>query len=258
VADGDGLPRLQPLKCERCAAPIPISLTRNECPSCGAQARIPEDYAETLKLRAQAAATLQKAERVWKRADFYNQGWLLFLVFFIGLAWLIGAIIGFFSEYSTIRPVTIFVSTILGTITFPLAFMATFGDLADLKEMFPKLPEIGKQVAQAEDISCTTCGAQARFEANALVTACNYCGSELFRVAIARRARKAASEEEESAAFSLYDSAVALQKRRRAFFQSTQIIGSTLLLIIGFAAVSLIILIILAALLALYLYLMLS
>src|ERR1044071_3779984 len=64
----------------------------------------------------------------------------------------------------------------------------------------------GASPVVAEDISCTTCGARARFAANAMVTACSYCGSSVFRVAVARAARKAAGEAEERAALSLYDS----------------------------------------------------
>ncbi len=258
VEEGDGLKRLAPLQCQQCAAPVPVSITKNECPSCGAAAEVPEDYRETLKLRQQAAEQLQKAERIWKRASFYTQEWLFFSLFGVAVIWLAVSLIGFFGDYVMVKPVTLFVSTLLGTITFPLAFYSTSDYLATASNLLPKLPQVGRRIAEAEETSCKTCAAPARFEAHHLVASCGYCGSELYREALARRARKAAAEDEEGTAISIYDGAVALQERQRKLFQSIEVIGSFLLLVIAVTAFSLIVLAIIAVILALYLYLVLS
>ncbi|MCA1850748.1 MAG: hypothetical protein LC672_06795 [Acidobacteria bacterium] len=76
------------------------------------------------------------------------------------------------------------------------------------------IPEIGKNVGTAEVADCFSCGATVAYEAGQLVTSCGYCGGEIYRVALARRAREVATEEKEQASLSLYNAMVEVAKRR--------------------------------------------
>lgn len=257
VAEGDGLPRLKPLKCAQCAAPFPIARSKN-CPNCASPVNIPEDYTETLALRAKANEGLKKAEKIWRRANFYSKPIITIPLALIGLIWLVASVGGLFSSYMTVRPVTLYVSTILGGLTFSVAFMTAGLYLAAERRLIPPMPVTGKAVGDEELISCQTCGAAAQFDAGQLVTECGYCGTELFRARVARSAHQIASEEETGAATSVYDAMIALDDRRRFAFKAIASIGTFLLVTLAVVSAAIVVIIILAALLLLYLYLMLS
>jgi hypothetical protein len=176
----------------------------------------------------------------------------------IGIIWLVASICGLFSSYTTVRPVTLYISTILGGLTFSAAFMTAGLFLAAERKLIPPIPIAERAVGEAEVIDCQTCGAAAQFEAGQLVTECGYCGTELFRAKIARHAHRIASEEETGAATSVYDAMVALDYRRRFAFKAVASIGTGLLLTLAVVSAAIVVIIILAALLLLYLYLMLS
>ncbi|MGA9772787.1 MAG: ankyrin repeat domain-containing protein [Blastocatellia bacterium] len=257
LAEGDGLPRLKPLKCAQCAAPFPIA-HGPDCPNCGSAVNIPEDYTETVALRAKAVEALKRAEKIWRRANFYSRPIVTIPLALIGLIWLVASIGGLFSAYTMVRPITLYISTILGGLTFSVAFMTAGLYLAAERKLIPPIPVTGQAVGDSEVTGCQTCGAAAQFDAGQLVTECGYCGTELFRAKIARHARQVASEEETGAATSLYDAMVALDDRRRFAFKAIASTGTFLLVTLALVSAAIVVIIILAALLLLYLYLMLS
>lgn len=251
---GDGLPRLVPLKCNLCGASVPLTALKDECPNCHTPIKIPDDYKHTVELRAKAAEQLEAAEKTWKRVSAYSNPILIGFLFLLGIAWLIPSLIGFFSDYAYWRPVSFFVSVVLSTITFPIAFFAMGNFLYKSPESFPPLPKIGKEIGEAETISCQTCGADTVCQPNHLVAICNYCGTENFRAAIAKTARKQAAEEESGTAMSLYDSVVALQERKQLAYQTIAGVGTTLLLITIASLAIIAVAIVVVALILLYLY----
>lgn len=257
IAEGDGLPRLKPLKCAHCAAPFPIAKGK-DCPNCGSPVNIPEDYTETLALRAKAVEALKKAEKICRRANFYGKPIVTIPLALVGVVWFLVSVGGLFSAYTTVRPFTLYVSTILGGLTFSAAFMSAGFFLAAERKLIPPLPVAEKAVGDAEIISCQTCGAAAQFDAGQLITECGYCGTELFRAKIARSAHRVASEAETGAAVSVYDAMVALDYRRRFAFKAIASIGTCLLLTLAVVSAAIVVIIILAALLLIYLYLMFS
>lgn len=258
VEDGDGLPRLAPLKCTRCAAPVPVAPMDSHCPSCGAPVAVPEDYKETLTLRAKAAEQLRKAERIWRHANRYGHAAITIPLTILGILWLIASACGLFSDYTTVRPAPLYTSTLLGGITFSASFIIAGLYLAGARALTPALPIVGRTVGEAELASCKSCGAAAEFAAGQLVTMCGYCGTEILRANVARRARQVAAGEEEGAARSVYDAMVDLDDRRRFAFKAIAFIGTALLAIIALAAAVIVLIIIAVALLLLYLYVLLN
>lgn len=254
----DGLPRLMPLKCELCGASVPLTALKEECTNCHTPVKIPKDYKETVALRAKAAEQLEAAEKTWKRVSAYSNPILIGFLFLLGIAWLIPALIGLFSDYTYWRPLPFFVSAILSTITFPVAFIGMANFLYTSQRSFPPLPKIGEEIGETENISCQTCGAMTVCKPNHLVAACGYCGTENFRAAIANTARLFAAEEEMGTATSLYDSVVALQERQQLAYKTIATVGTTLLTVIIASAAIIALVIIVAALILLYLYIVYS
>jgi ankyrin repeat protein/Zn finger protein HypA/HybF involved in hydrogenase expression len=255
VEEGDGLPHLAPLKCRQCAAPVPIAPDKKACPNCGTSIVVPEDYTQTLSLRATAAANLHKAEKEWRRAYFYSQPAISNLFLLLGAIWLAVSAMGLFSAFTMTRPLSLFVSTILSGLTLSVGLFVYGLYLTATRALIPPLPAIGKAIGKEEIADCRQCGAAVAFAANELVSACSYCGSEAYRVALARRARITAAEEEASTAVSVYDAMVELEERRKGAFIWVAVIGSALLLIIVATITITALLALAVALLLLYLYL---
>jgi ankyrin repeat protein len=230
VEDGDGLPHLAPLRCRQCAAPVPIAVEKMACPNCATVAEVPEDYAETITLRARAIENLQRAEKEWRRTWSYNRPAVIALLFLISTLWLAAWLFGLFSPFTLLRPVTPFISTLLSgaTLTAGLYFYSFY--LITSRRLLPPLPTIGEQAAHPESAGCRQCGAALTFAADELAACCIYCGSETYRVALARRSRKVAAGEEASTAVSLYDAVVELEQRRKGIFIAIAVIGTALLL----------------------------
>ncbi len=258
VEDGDGLPKLAPLKCQQCAAPVPIVPDRLECPNCATPIKVPEDYSATVSLRAKAAEQLRQAERQWRRVWRYHSPFVMITLLVLGVLWAMASTIGIFSDFTVSRPLWLFVSMILSGITFSLALLAYALYLYNERDLLPALPVIGREVGESEIIGCRLCAAPVSFAPNELSSCCRYCGSENYRVARARRARHVAAAEESSAAISLYDAMVGLQERRRNSYAFIALIGTLSLLTIAITAVAIVVIVILAALVVLYLYLLLS
>ncbi|MEZ0388938.1 MAG: hypothetical protein ACAI34_17830, partial [Verrucomicrobium sp.] len=96
----------------------------------------------------------------------------------------------------------------LGVLTMSAVAIALVGYalyLAAVRLTLPELPQTGKSVGEAEDIPCVNCGGMVEIKAGDLVGICGYCGSETYRVALARQARAAATSEQEEATVSLYE-----------------------------------------------------
>jgi ankyrin repeat protein len=255
VEDGDGLPHLAPLKCRQCAAPVPIATDKMACPNCHTGAEVPEDYAETLLLRARAAENLKRAEKEWRRAWLYNTPLVIGLLLLVSTLWLAAWLFGLFSPFTMTRPLALFISTILSGLTLSAGLFFYSFYLISSRRLLPPLPIIGQEVAQAETAGCRQCGAALMFAAHELVSCCLYCGSETYRVALARRSRKVAATEEASTAISVYDAIVELEERRKGVFIAVAVIGSAVLLFSAAAIAVAAVIALAVALILLYLYL---
>jgi ankyrin repeat protein len=255
VEDGDGLPHLAPLKCRQCAAPVPIAADRMACPNCAAVAEVPEDYAETISLRARAIENLKRAEKEWRRTWIYSKPSVTGLLLLVSTLWLATWLFGLFSPFTMLRPVSLFVSTLLSGVTLSAGLFFYSFYLISSRRLLPPLPTIGQEAAHAESVGCRQCGAALTFAANELVSCCIYCGSETYRVALARRTRKVAASEEASTAISIYEAIVELEERRKGIFIAIAVIGTALLLFSAAAIAIAALVALVVALILLYLYL---
>ena len=215
VEQGDALPRLAPLKCTSCGAPVPITPRELKCPNCGTEVTVPEDYVETLTMRARAERGLRKAVRAWRRARLTAStpvitaaivgGPAIFVLSWMGAVGLVGN-----DALSTAE----IASTLMTGTTFGLASFCAGFYLLGSRDRLPVVPKVGANVGAAEQSSCSLCSAPIEFAPGQFVTPCGYCGGEMYRVALARRARQAAVDDASKVAMSIYDTMVELQERR--------------------------------------------
>jgi ankyrin repeat protein len=180
VEHGDDLPRLAPIKCRKCAAPVPITPHEMKCPSCASDVVVPEDYVETLAMRARAEKGLRKAVRAWRRARLTAStpvilvliagGPVLLVASWLGALGLVGADSLSGAEITS----TLMTGTTLGLAAFCAGFF-----LSESRDRLPVIPRVGLHVGEAEEVSCSLCGAPVEFAPGQLVTGCGYCGGEI-------------------------------------------------------------------------------
>jgi hypothetical protein len=216
VEQGDSLPRLAPLKCPRCAAPVPITPTDLKCPSCGTEVVVPDDYAQTLGLRAESAKGLRRAVWTWRRARVGSSVPVIVFMLFGGPAVLAASLLGALGIVGPGNlPMPLIISALMMGVTFGLTMFCAAFYLMESRGLIPAVPKVGRSVGEAETSACSLCGAPVAFASGQLVTGCGYCGGEIYRVALARRARAVAADEATEVAVSIYDTMVELQERRR-------------------------------------------
>ncbi|MBA3460305.1 MAG: ankyrin repeat domain-containing protein [Deltaproteobacteria bacterium] len=221
AAHGDKLPRLAPLICANCGGGVPIKLDRMACPSCGTPKETPADYKETLSTRAAAADQLQAAVSQWRRARRFTSLPVLVVAWSVGFIWLAVTTIGLFNPIG--RAVFdghpfLFVFGLLGAFGLPVFSVSYASYLTTTRRRLPVIPTIGAHVAKPETTECPTCGGAISYEGGQLVTSCGYCGTETYRVELARRSRDVARADHAKAALSLHDAMVEVSKRRRELF----------------------------------------
>lgn len=219
---GDALPTLLPLKCAACGGSASLQPGVAKCSHCRQPVPVPEDYTETLKLRAQSFKLMAKAERLWKRIRLVSLPpvqlalWGAAVVF-VWLMWQ-----GLFPLF--VREALYNLMTFSGTMVWALGVLSMVAIaialagyaiyLAVVRSELPTPPVAVKGMEKDEDIGCANCGGMVEIGAGHIVGICGYCGSETYRVALARKARAAAAEEKDDAALSLYTAMVRIYEMR--------------------------------------------
>jgi Zn finger protein HypA/HybF involved in hydrogenase expression len=209
---GDDLPNLQPLKCAACGGNASLRPGVAKCSHCHQPVPVPEDYTETLKLRSQSFKLMAKAERLWKRIRLVSMPpvqvalWLAAVVF-VWFMWqglfpdfVLGALYNIMTFWGTM----VWALGVLSMAAIAIAIIGYALYLAAVRSRLPAPPAAAKAVGGEEDVDCSNCGGMVEIGAGHIVGICGYCGSETYRVALARRARKAAAEEKDAATGSLY------------------------------------------------------
>lgn len=223
---GDALPRLAPLKCGQCGAPVPVARTLPLCPSCGTSVPIPDDYRETLALRAKNAEDFRRASRAWKWTYRLSSPVIATVLGLAGLATIAALCIGL----SANPPIPHVVRAILAGLVIALALLLWAFAVGEARKTLAQLPRPSGLPAGAGIVDCSSCGAPVSFAAGDLVATCGYCGSDLFRARLARGARIAATEDEARISRSLYDVVEQLRDQRQLPLWS--VAGSIVLLLI--------------------------
>ena len=224
VASGDELPHLAPLKCEQCGAGVPLRPDEMRCPRCDTSIPVPDDYAATVRLRAKAAARMEKAVAAWRRANLFTIWPIRWTLWLLAPFLLVVTALGTFSKLGdslfAIKTSTAFLGlfAVLGGLSLAVALWAYASYLAGTRKRLPVIPVVGQKVGEAEVTNCHLCGGGISYAAGDLVAICGYCGGETYRVKLARRAHAVAAEEKERAALSLYDAMAEIVARRQKAF----------------------------------------
>jgi Zn finger protein HypA/HybF involved in hydrogenase expression len=219
---GDDLPKLQPLKCASCGGSASLRPGVAKCSHCHQPVPVPEDYTETLKLRSQSFKLMAKAERLWKRIRLVSMPpvqivlWIAALVF-VWFMW--QGLFPLFVREALYNLMTFFGTLVwawdvLALVAIAIAIAGYAIYLAVVRSELPAAPAAAKAVGGEEDMECANCGGMVEIGAGHVVGICGYCGSETYRVALARKARAAAAEQKDVAATSLYTAMVRIYEMR--------------------------------------------
>lgn len=209
---GDDLPNLLPLKCPSCGGSASLRPGVAKCSHCHGDVPVPEDYTETLKLRARTFKLMEKAVRLWRRVRVISAppvqiALLAAAIWFVWYMWK-----GLFPQFvrdayynlMTFGGTMVWVLGVLTMCAIAIALIVYAIYLHEVRKALPPLPATGKLVGGEEDTECRNCGGHVDLRAGEIASLCGYCGSEIYRVALAREARGVATEEKEAATFSVH------------------------------------------------------
>jgi len=225
VASGDDLPHLAPLKCAQCGAGVPLNHEEMKCPRCDTPIPVPEDYGETVRLRAKVAEKMERAVAAWRRANLFTVWPLRLTLWLLAPVLLVVTAFGTFSKLGdslfAVDTKTAFLGlfAVLGGLSLAVALWAYASYLGGTRQRLPAIPATGQKVGAAEVTNCRLCGGGISYEAGDLAAICGYCGGETYRVRLTRRARAVAAEEKEQATLSLYDAMSEIVERRQKAFK---------------------------------------
>lgn len=239
---GDDLPKLQHLKCGACGGSASLRPGVAHCSHCHEPVPVPEDYTETLKLRERTIKLTEKALRLWKRVRLVSAApvrWALWIaaIVFVGVMWK-----GLFPHF--VRDALYDLMTFSGTMAWALSVLSMAAIaialcgyaiyLGEVRSSLPELPVSGTKVGAAEEIACQNCAGMVELKAGDIVGICGYCGSETYRVAVAREARNVAMGEKAGARLSLYQAMTRVYELR----ENAALAVPAAMIVIGFILVA--------------------
>jgi hypothetical protein len=241
-AAGDDLPRLMPLKCQACGGSASLRPGVAQCASCREPVPVPQDYTETLRLRERTFTLLQRAMTLWKRVLLVSVAPVRWVLWIAAIAWVVYMWKGLFPHF--VRDAYYDMMTFTGTMVWALAVLAMSAIaialagyaiyLAEVRKAVPAPPAGGPKLGTDEDIACPNCGGMVALKSGDIAGICGYCGSETYRVALAREARAAAAEEKHTAAVSLYQAMTRVYELR----ENAALAIPAAIIVIGFALVT--------------------
>lgn len=240
-ASGDDLPKLQPLRCGACGGSASLRPGVATCSHCHEPVPVPEDYTETLKLRERTFRLLEKAVRLWKRVRFVSMAPVRWALWIAAIAFTAYMWKGLFPLF--VRDALYDLMSFSGTLVWALGVLAMAAVaialagyaiyLGEVRRAIPAPPEAGAHQGQAEVLSCGGCGGAVELAPHDLVGLCGYCGSETYRVALAREARTKAAGQKDEAALSLYQAMERVYELR----ENAALAIPAAILVIGFGLV---------------------
>lgn len=244
---GDDLPKLQHLKCGACGGSASLRPGVATCSHCHEPVPVPEDYTETLRLREHTIKLTEKAARLWQRVHLVSAApvrWALWIaaVVFVGVMWQ-----GLFPHF--VRDALYDLMTFSGTMAWALSVLTmaaiaiALGGyaiyLGEVRSTLPALPAAATKTGTAENVACPNCAGVVEIKAGDIVAVCGYCGSESYRVALARDARAAATQQRAAARQSLYQAMTRVYELREnaalAVPAAMVVIGFILVLVLWLA-----------------------
>jgi len=213
IDDASRTPRLVPLVCPSCRAPVALQADAFPCSHCGAEVRPPPEYVAALTDREGALHELARAERIWRWSRWTSSRPLLILLRIAIVAWLVAVCFSALVLGETWPGPILALAGILAVL-FLIVGLSFVSALADERAKLPPLPKSKAFHCAAETGDCNTCGAPIQFSENRLATLCPYCRGESYRAALAHIERRDATAERAAASQSLVDAVDALDARR--------------------------------------------
>lgn len=207
---------LTPLKCSNCGSILIINDKNDSCMSCGSIEDVPPHYLAIFKHRKDIDAKIAKAYQYWKKnhkiTSPLNRGILLFLSFWFIAVFIILLITD--DKEAWIRPDKSFYYSFLQTFgagSIATLFFWALNFLVIRGLIGPKLqkhlPEKGSDLStdKKEVINCSQCAAPVYFSEKSIGSACQYCGTETYRVNFSWKIYHKANNERTKANFSLIE-----------------------------------------------------
>jgi Zn finger protein HypA/HybF involved in hydrogenase expression len=239
---GDDLPKLQPLKCHACGGSASLRPGVAQCSRCHGPVPVPADYADTLKLREQTFKLMEKAERLWKRVRLISVRPVRLALWIAAIWFVIYMWKGLFPHFvrDAFHDLMTFKGTMvwaLGVLTMSAMAIALGGYaiyLGEVRRALPAPPVKRKDWGTAEEIGCANCGGMVSLKPGDIACICGYCGSETYRVALAREARVAATGERHEASESLYQAMTRVYELR----ENAALAVPAAIVVIGFVLVT--------------------
>ena len=214
------LPKLKPLKCPKCGGGVLLRRDATLCAYCGTRGELPEDYAEAVALKSQAAGLFRSAVRHWRVANvlthplvrwvfvllIFAEPLVLFPVVLVGSnlypnAWVDRA----FGALGETAGFLVMLSAFLGFVVWMVVFIFLAGLSKNLRANLPAVPVFEPEARGREGASCQTCGGAVEYGAGDFACLCSYCNVENFRVRFARSERARAGEQAAQTKSVLFD-----------------------------------------------------
>ena len=209
-------PALEPLRCPKCTAPVPLLARSFACPHCSAPIEPPADYVKALDLRVARDAMLGRAERVWRRSRFTSARPTTALMRVAVLAWaaaVIAACVSAIQLEWTGAGFFVFLAVLL-TFVQVLVFFALVSVFADGRTELPPVPRGEELRCDAAEGVCAGCAGPFMFAKDRFGATCAYCGAENFRAALAQQTKSIVERGEDAARGSLMEQIRAWDMRR--------------------------------------------
>ena len=207
-------PRLVPLTCLQCSAPVAFEGAVFSCPHCGADVRPPPEYVQTLTARAETQAELARAERSWRWSRITSARpftALLYLCIVVWMLLVLGAAAG--SSDSDWPHMVLFLAVILALVQTLVGF-AGVSVLAAARTTLPALPTAQAFQCPSEHGVCRSCGGPIVIGEGRLAGMCGYCGADNYRASLVAAARRDAENTQSQAHTSLLEAVHELESRR--------------------------------------------
>lgn len=248
------LPKLQPLNCASCGAPLALDGAQATCTGCRSVSSLPDDYLATMNLRRVLPKLAAAAVRHWRVAR---------LLTFAPTRW--------FFRFMVLGEPALFVLVLIGAATFDdtwadrlferigegwsfaimlmafggfILWMVVFIFLASLaKEMrvetrdYARPPRMTGGAAE-EFSTCRSCGGGLRFGRGRLAALCGYCTVPNFRAAAARQERAQSEDAQADAQTSLFCAMEIVEGFTGTFFVTMSILTVGFVLLIGWIALT--------------------
>jgi predicted RNA-binding Zn-ribbon protein involved in translation (DUF1610 family) len=212
----DALPKLEPINCRSCGAPVPLAEGEMTCPSCGTKTAAPADYFDVAKARGMIAIKIRKASAYLSRARLLTSSWMRFGLIVL-TAWIGFTIVSVFvlSGRENFAPYQdlLFggkgeVVTVFGSFTsafWIVSLLFTFFIWSPLIRKNVPVIDTGENIAEPEAGACPDCGGGISYQRDDLAAVCGYCGVETYRANLAWKLHNVTNTADEQAEFSLIE-----------------------------------------------------